>query len=87
MARDYLVFFYVISLLFLVLGLFNFDFKIFVLLRHTPRVINALETDVHRNHKQQTMRSHITDTAVLVNYEGQTLYVIEEKIGIYCEQK
>jgi len=54
MARDYLVFFYVISLLFLVLGLFNFDFKIlFVLLRHTPRVINALETDVHRNHKNK----------------------------------
>ena len=80
------------SLLFLVHGLFNFALKIlFVLLynekRHTPRIINALKTDVHRNHKQQTVRSHIKDTTVLVNCEDQPLYVIEVKIGIYCEQK
>lgn len=45
------------SLPFLVLGLFNFASKIlFVLLhnekRHTPRIINALKTEDHRNHKQ-----------------------------------
>jgi len=85
-------FFSVNSLLFLVHGLFNFALKIlFVLLynekRHTPRIINALKTDVHRNHKQQTVRSHIKDTTVLVNCEDQPLYVIEVKIGIYCEQK
>jgi hypothetical protein len=70
--------------LFLVLGLFNFASKIlFVVLhngkRHTPRIINALKTDVHRNHKQQTVRSHTINTIVLVNYEDQPLYVIEEK--------
>jgi hypothetical protein len=80
------------SLPILVLGLFNFALKIsFVLLRnekrHIPRIINALKTDVHRNHKQQTMRSNIIDTTDLVNYADQPLYVIEEEIGIYCEQK
>jgi hypothetical protein len=77
-------FFSVNSLHFLVLGLFNFPSKIlFVLLhngkRHTPRIINALKTDVHRSHKQLTVRSHTIDTTVLVNYEDQPIYVIEEK--------
>lgn len=57
MVREYSVFFSVNSLLFLGLGLFNFALKIlFILLRnekrHTLRIINALKTDVHRNHKQ-----------------------------------
>jgi len=57
MVREYSVVFYVNSLLFLMFGLFNFALKIlFVLIRnekrHTPRIINALKTDVHRNHKQ-----------------------------------
>jgi len=57
MVREYAVFFSVNSLPSLVFGLFYFAFKIlFVLLhnekRHTPRIINALKTDVHRNHKQ-----------------------------------
>jgi len=57
MVREYSVVFSANSLLFLVFGLFNFALKIlFVLLcnekQHTPRIIKALKTDVHRNHKQ-----------------------------------